>query len=467
MTNRSFDPLTAIGPLDGRYRAVGELLSPYASEWALMRYRVRVEVAWFLYLNRHANLPSFPHLSETVTAQCEDIWKDFSISDGHAIREIESQTNHDVKAVELFLRDKFTTLELSDHLEWIHFACTSEDINNLAYALIVQDLLDEVLIPRFEGLIDDLLALAEPVVDLPMLAHTHGQTASPTTLGKELVVFASRVHDIGKRLRGTVVRGKMNGAVGNFNAHTVAVPNLDWLALGESFVKSLGLTPNPITTQIESRDYFAQFLNDLQVFNGILLDFVRDIWSYIAIGYFRQKKVSKEVGSSTMPHKVNPIDFENAEGNLGIANSLQEHLAHKLLISRWQRDLSDSTVLRNLGVAIGHTLLSINSTCKGISKLEPDEDKITTDLESSWEVLTEAVQTVMRTQGISNSYEVVKQTTRGKQMDEKLYQQLLSESGLSAENRTKLASLRPDTYIGLARELASREIDRIRNERLD
>ena len=467
MTSRSFDSLTAIGPLDGRYREIGELLSPYASEWALMRYRVKIEIAWFLYLNQHANLPSFPSLKETTCDQCEKVWKDFSIVDGHAIREIESRTNHDVKAVELFLREKFTKLELSDHLEWIHFACTSEDINNLAYALIVRDLLDEVLMPRVEGLVYELLAVAEPVVALPMLARTHGQPASPTTLGKEIVVFASRIHDVGKRLKRTVVRGKMNGAVGNYNAHRVALPKLDWFELGESFVKSLGLTPNPTTTQIESRDYLAHFLNDLQVFNGILLDFVRDIWSYIAIGYFRQKKISGEVGSSTMPHKVNPIDFENAEGNLGIANSLQAHLANKLLISRWQRDLSDSTSLRNLGVAIGHTLLSINSACKGIAKLDPDQDKIKADLDTSWEVLTEAVQSVMRTQGISDSYEVVKQTTRGKQMDEELYQQLLSDTGLSAENHAKLASLRPDTYVGLARELALREIDRIRNEQLD
>ena len=324
-----------------------------------------------------------------------------------------------------------------------------------------------MLIPHVEGLVDDLLTLAEPVVALPMLARTHGQPASPTTLGKELVVFASRLHDIGKRLKGTKVRGKMNGAVGNFNAHTVAFPKLDWIEIGECFVQSLGLTPNPITTQVESRDYLAHFLNTLQVFNGVLLDFVRDLWSYIAIGYFRQKKVSEEVGSSTMPHKVNPIDFENAEGNLGIAINLQTHLAQKLLISRWQRDLSDSTVLRNLGVAVGHTVLSINCTCKGISKLEPDQEKIKIDLDSCWEVLTEAVQTVMRTQGISNSYEIVKQITRGKQMDEELYQQLLSETGLSAENRAKLASLHPDTYVGLAETLVLREIDRIRNERLD
>ncbi|MXZ56311.1 MAG: adenylosuccinate lyase [Gammaproteobacteria bacterium] len=467
MTKSSFESLTAIGPLDGRYRAIGELLSPYASEWALMRYRVRVEVAWFLYLNYHTNIPSFPPLSESKVNQCQKIWKDFSIEDGHTIREIENRTNHDVKAVELFLREKFVELELGDQLEWIHFACTSEDINNLAYALMIRDLLDQVLTPRLDGLVNDLLAMAEPIVALPMLARTHGQPASPTTLGKEIVVFASRMHDVGERIKGTVVRGKVNGAVGNYNAHTLALPNLDWPELGESFVKSLGLTPNPITTQIESHDYLAHFLNDLQVFNGVLLDCVRDMWNYIAIGYFRQKQVSGEVGSSTMPHKVNPINFENAEGNLGIANSLQTHLAHKLLVSRWQRDLSDSTVLRNLGVAVGHTVLSINSTCKGISKLEPDQDKIKTDLDSSWEVLTEAVQTVMRTQEISDSYGIVKQITRGKQMDDELYLQLLSDTGLSAENRAKLVSLRPDTYLGVAKELALREIDRIRNERLD
>lgn len=467
MIHDSFEPLTAISPLDGRYRAIGELLSPYASEWALMRYRVRVEIAWFLFLNQNAKLPSFPPLGDPIVNQCEDVWKEFSLEDGRTIQKIEKQTNHDVKAVERFLREKFTELDLGKQLEWIHFACTSEDINNLAYALMLRDLLSDVLLPHISELLTDVIDLAEPVVAVPMLARTHGQPASPTTLGKELVVFASRIHSVGKRLSETEIRGKMNGAVGNYNAHTVAFLNLDWLEFGESFVKSLGLTPNPTTTQIESREFLAHFLNDLQVFNGILLDFVRDIWSYISIGYFRQKQVSGEVGSSTMPHKVNPIDFENAEGNLGIANALQAHLAQKLLISRWQRDLSDSTVLRNLGTAIGHSVLSIKNARKGITKLEPDRDKIKIDLDNSWEVLTEAVQTVMRSQSISDSYELVKRAIRGKKMDEELYQQLLNESGLSDKYCSELASLRPDTYVGLAEKLAQREIDRIRSERFD
>ena len=467
MTLKAFEPLTAISPLDGRYSAIGELLSPYASEWALMRYRVRVEINWFTYLNQNANLPSFPPFGDAIINQCENIWKNFSVEDGHTIQAIEKQTNHDVKAVEQFLRQKFIELELGDHLEWIHFACTSEDINNLAYALMVRDLLDEVLLPHITDLLDDLVDFAEPVVALPMLARTHGQPASPTTLGKEIVVFASRIHDVKKRLQATQIRGKLNGAVGNYNAHKVALPDIDWLDLSESFVKSLGLTPNPTTTQIENHDYLAHFLNDLQVFNGILMDAVRDVWSYIAIGYFRQKLVSGEVGSSTMPHKVNPIDFENAEGNLGIANAMQAHLAQKLLISRWQRDLSDSTVLRNLGVAIGHTVLSIKSTRKGVAKLEPDLDKLSTELDESWEVLTEAVQIVMRTQGISDAYETVKQATRGQRLDKSLYQSLVSESGLSAECQTKLNSLSPGSYIGLAKKLATREIDRIRSEQLD
>lgn len=467
MTHDDFEPLTAISPLDGRYRKIGELLSPYVSELALMRYRVRVEIAWFLFLNKNANLPSFPPLRDPIVNQCEDVWKDFSLEDAHTIQEIEKQTNHDVKAVERFLRERFTELELGNHLERIHFACTSEDINNLAYALMLRELLDDVLLPHISELLTDLMDLAEPVVAIPMLAHTHGQPASPTTLGKELVVFVSRIHSVGKRLRDTEIRGKMNGAVGNYNAHMVAFPNLDWIAIGESFVKSLGLTPNPITTQIESREFLAHFLNDLQVFNGVLLDFVRDMWSYISVGYFRQKPVTGEVGSSTMPHKVNPIDFENAEGNLGIANALQTHLAQKLLISRWQRDLSDSTVLRNLGTAIGHSVLSIKSARKGIAKLELDRDKIKVDLDHSWEILAEAVQTLMRAQGISDSYELVKRATRGKQMDEELYRQLLKESGLSDEFCLKLASLRPDTYVGLAEKIALREIDRIRNEPID
>ena len=467
MTHDDFEPLTAISPLDGRYRKIGELLSPYVSELALMRYRVRVEIAWFLFLNKNANLPSFPPLRDPIVNQCEDVWKDFSLEDAHTIQEIEKQTNHDVKAVERFLRERFTELELGNHLERIHFACTSEDINNLAYALMLRELLDDVLLPHISELLTVLVDLAEPVVAIPMLAHTHGQPASPTTLGKELIVFVSRIHSVGKRLRDTEIRGKMNGAVGNYNAHMVAFPNLDWIAIGESFVKSLGLTPNPITTQIESREFLAHFLNDLQVFNGVLLDFVRDMWSYISVGYFRQKPVTGEVGSSTMPHKVNPIDFENAEGNLGIANALQTHLAQKLLISRWQRDLSDSTVLRNLGTAIGHSVLSIKNARKGIAKLEPDSDKIKIDLDNSWEILTEAVQTLMRAQGISDSYERVKRATRGKQMDEELYRTVVSESGLSDKSRLELASLRPDTYIGLAEKVARREIDRIRRERFD
>lgn len=467
MTHDAFEPLTAISPLDGRYRAIGQLLSPYASEWALMRYRVRVEIAWFLFLNENVNLSSFPPLGDPIVNRCEDVWKNFSLEDANTIQEIESQTNHDVKAVERFLREKFTDLELGNHLEWIHFACTSEDINNLAYALMLRDLLDNVLLPHISKLLTELVDVAEPVVAVPMLARTHGQPASPTTLGKELIVFASRIHNVGKRLRETEIRGKMNGAVGNYNAHTVAFPILDWLEFGESFVKSLGLTPNPITTQIENREFLAHFLNDLQVFNGVLLDFVRDIWSYISVGYFRQKPIAGEVGSSTMPHKVNPIDFENAEGNLGIANALQTHLAQKLLISRWQRDLSDSTVLRNVGTAIGHSVLSIKNTRKGIAKLEPDRDKIKVDLDNSWEILAEAVQTLMRAQGISDSYELVKRATRGKQMDEELYRQLLNESGLSDEFCLKLASLRPDTYVGLAEKIALREIDRIRHERID
>lgn len=467
MTEDSFEPLTAISPLDGRYRKIGELLSPYVSEWALMRYRMRVEIAWFLFLNQNASLPSFDPLSELIVEKCEDIWKEFSIKDAQAIQEIESQTNHDVKAVERFLRERFTVLELGNQLEWIHFACTSEDINNLAYALMLRDLLSEVLLPHISELLTKIVDLAEPVVALPILARTHGQPASPTTLGKELVVFASRIHGVGKRLSETEIRGKMNGAVGNYNAHTVAFPNIDWLEFGESFVRSLGLTPNPITTQIESREFLAHFLNDLQVFNGILLDFVRDIWNYISIGYFRQKQISGEVGSSTMPHKVNPIDFENAEGNLGIANALQAHLAQKLLISRWQRDLSDSTVLRNLGTAIGHSVLSMRNVCKGIAKLEPDRDKIEVDLAKSWEVLTEAVQTLMRAQGISDSYELVKRVTRGKQMDEELYQQLLTNTGLSERSLAQLNKLRPDTYVGLAVRLAQREIDRILKEQFD
>ena len=466
MSQLPFEPLTAVSPLDGRYRRVIDQLAPFASEFALIRYRLCVEVEWFLYLDQLRIATSEPALGQELVGNCRQIWTEFSIEDARTVRKIEQETNHDVKAVERFLRGKLVELGLSSRLESVHFGCTSEDINNLAYGLMLQEVRSQILLPTLEEMILDIVNFGEPLVAVPMLARTHGQTASPTTVGKELAVFAARLHECALKLNNEPLLGKMNGAVGNYNAHVIAEPNVDWPSVGNTFVELLGLEQNPTTTQIEPHDYVARVLNHVRGCNVVVLDFVRDMWSYISIGYFRQRKKPGEVGSSTMPHKVNPIDFENAEGNLGVANSILSHLAEKLPVSRWQRDLSDSTAFRNLGVAFGHSLIAYGSAMRGLAKLDPDTDRLEGDLNDAWEVLTEAVQTVMRSEGISDPYERVRELVRGRTLDRTSYLEMLASLQLSEDSRQSLEQLTPSSYVGLASEIATQAFEKIKSDRV-
>lgn len=463
MSELPFEPLTSVGPLDGRYRASIQDLARYASEYALVRYRIRIEIEWFLFLNQSGQFSGFQRLSSEQEQRCREIWRNFSLVDARDVREIEKKTIHDVKSVEIFLRQELAKLGLVESIEMVHFGCTSEDINNLSYALMIRDVRNEVLVPELEQLILAIVELAEPLIGVPMLSRTHGQSASPTTVGKELAVFAARLNFWTCRLRDELVYGKMNGAVGNYNAHSIACPTIDWVNTGSMFVALLGLEPNETTTQIEPHDYVAAILNCIKGANTVLLDMVRDIWAYISIGYFQQKRVEGQVGSSTMPHKVNPIDFENSEGNLGISNALLAHLAEKLPVSRWQRDLSDSTALRNLGSALGHSLQSYRSARRGLKKLELSHDRIEADLSNSWEVLAEAVQTVMRLEGIRDSYSKVKHLTQGSKFNKDAYVDLLENLDLSDDALARLQQLEPSTYVGLASELAERTLDRVRS----
>jgi adenylosuccinate lyase len=448
-------PLLAITALDGRYRDKVAALAPIVSELGLMRFRVTVECRWFDYL---AGRPEIAELAPFDAAQARamaDIYRNFDLADAERIKHIERTTNHDVKAVEYFVKNRVAAIQgLASHVEFVHFACTSEDINNLAYAMMLREARDSVLLPEMDALIGAIDALARTHADLPMLSRTHGQTASPTTLGKELRNFASRLSRQRNAFRAAEILGKMNGAVGNFNAHVAAYPDADWVALGEGFVASLGLVPNRHTTQIEPHDFLAEQFHALARFNQVLLDFARDMWAYISIEYFRQRKVEGETGSSTMPHKVNPIDFENSEGNVGIANALLEHMAAKLPVSRWQRDLSDSTVLRNVGAALGHCLVAYQSAARGLARLEVNGAAIAADLDRSWEVLAEAIQTVMRRHGCHEPYEQLKAATRGRQLDAGSYREILDQLGLPAEARAELERLRPADYVGLAPRLA-------------
>ena len=447
--------LTAISPLDGRYRRRVAALAPIVSESALMRYRVRVEVAWFAHLTGCPGVPQLPPLDTAQRSAADAIWRDFDTTAAAAIRDIESRTNHDVKAVEYFVKERVAAIDgLAPHVEFVHFGCTSEDINNLAYALMLGEARDHVLLPATARLIDALRQLAASLADVPMLARTHGQAASPTTVGKELANFVARFDRQSAQVREAVILGKMNGAVGNYNAHVAAYPDVDWPAEARAFVTGLGLGFNPYTTQIEPHDAIAELFHALMRFNQVLLDFDRDIWSYIALGYFRQRKVEGETGSSTMPHKVNPIDFENSEGNVGVANALLGHLADKLAVSRWQRDLSDSTALRNVGTALGHCLLAYDSAARGLAKLAIDRARIATELDGAWEVLAEAVQTLMRARGDDEPYEQLKRLTRGERLDETVYRDLLQRLDLDPVSHERLAALSPATYIGLGAQLA-------------
>ena len=448
-------PLYAISALDGRYHEKMLPLAPIVSEYGLMRYRVEVECRWFAFLAAEPGIIELPSLSPQEASALERVWRDFDLSSAERIKHFERTTNHDVKAVEYFVKERISEIPgLAPHVEFVHFACTSEDINNLAYARMLQDARAKVLLPTMNQLTDTIRSLAVAQADQPMLSRTHGQTASPTTLGKELRNFAARLQRQRDGFAAAALLGKMNGAVGNYNAHVAAYPELDWTELGAAFVASLDLEPNRFTTQIEPHDYLAEQFQALERFNQVLLDFDRDMWSYISIEYFRQRKVEGETGSSTMPHKVNPIDFENSEGNIGIANALLAHMASKLQISRWQRDLSDSTVLRNVGSALGHCLLAWTSALRGLSRVDVNASAMARDLDRSWEVLAEAVQTVMRRYGLPEPYEQLKRATRGRQLDAELYREMLDTLGLPAEARAALAALTPATYVGRAQSLA-------------
>ena len=452
------NPLTAISPLDGRYGSKTVSLRELVSEYGLIKARVRVEAEWLSFLAIHAKLPELSDFGQTQAQVLQPLIRDFSAAQAAQIKAIEQTTNHDVKAVEYFIKDFIKESQdpvLIKHLEFVHFACTSEDINNLSHALMLKAAMNTVILPLINRLLTGFRDLATQTLSQPMLARTHGQTASPTTVGKELVNVIARLERQVTQLNQQVYLGKINGAVGNFNAHHQAYPELDWPALGQQFVESLGLTFNPLTTQIEPHDYIAELFQNLGRLNTILIDFNRDIWSYISIGYFKQRAVAGETGSSTMPHKVNPIDFENSEGNLGLANAVLHHLAEKLPISRWQRDLSDSTVLRNLGTGLAYSLIGYESTLKGLGKLELNAAALDTDLDDAWEVLGEAAQTVMRRLGIANPYEIIKDKTRGRGLDQAGWQALIEALNLPEAVRLELLALTPAHYTGRAAELGA------------
>ncbi len=447
--------LTAISPVDGRYGNKVTDLQPIFSEFGLIRHRVQVEVRWLQALAAHKEIAEVPTLSEHANNILNGIVDKFNEEDAHRVKNIERTTNHDVKAVEYFLKEKITgNKELEEISEFIHFACTSEDINNLSHALMLREGRGQVLLPQIDEVIAAIKTLAHENAHVPMLSRTHGQPASPTTLGKEMANVVYRLQQQRNQIASVTMLGKINGAVGNYNAHMVAYPEIDWPSFAKEFIESLGLTMNPYTIQIEPHDYMAELFDATARFNTILIDFCRDIWSYISIGHFKQKTIAGEVGSSTMPHKVNPIDFENGEGNLGIANALLNHLASKLPISRWQRDLTDSTVLRNLGVGIAHTSIALQSILRGISKLEVNSDNLAADLDANWEVLAEPVQTVMRRYGIEKPYEKLKELTRGHRITQADMQQFVDGLDLPDEAKETLKNLTPSSYIGNATEQA-------------
>jgi adenylosuccinate lyase len=450
-------PLAALSPLDGRYARSADPLREHFSEQALIRYRVRVELAWLEALAAERAIGELKPFSPATKKAFLKIQKDFSERDAEHIKNIEAETNHDVKAIEYWIKAKLAkNKEVQRSLEFVHFACTSEDINNLAYALMLAESREKVMLPRLDEVAAVLRALAKKHAAVPMLSRTHGQPASPTTLGKEMANFVQRFARARTRIAGVAALGKINGAVGNYNAHAAAYPGFDWERFCRRFVERLGLQFNPYTTQIEPHDWIAELLDAYAGANTILLDLDRDLWGYISLGYFRQKLKAGEVGSSTMPHKVNPIDFENSEGNAGIANALLRHLSDKLPVSRWQRDLSDSTALRNLGPALGHSLLAYGSCLRGLAKLETDAARLAADLDANWEVLAEAVQQVMRRHGVPEAYEKLKALSRGKRLDRRQLAAFVKTLPIPAEAKKRLLALTPATYTGLAAELAKR-----------
>ncbi|MDF1688779.1 MAG: adenylosuccinate lyase [Cycloclasticus sp.] len=451
----TLNKLNALSPVDGRYASKVDELRPIFSEFGLIRARVTVEVRWLQALSEHTEITEVSEFSDTAHAILDAIVSDFSQDDAARVKTIENTTNHDVKAVEYFLKEKIAhNAELLAVSEFIHFACTSEDINNLSYALMLKEGRDEVIGTAIANVIDDIKSKALDYAGMPLLSRTHGQTASPSTMGKEFANVVARLERQLLQLEDVDILGKINGAVGNYNAHYSAYPNIDWPAFAQDFVESLGLTFNPYTIQIEPHDYIAEYFHVLARVNTILIDFARDVWGYISVGYFKQKTIAGEVGSSTMPHKVNPIDFENAEGNFGIANALMNHFSEKLPISRWQRDLTDSTVLRNLGTCLAHSLIGFKSLQKGISKLEINEAKLLSDLDANWEVLAEPIQTVMRRYGIEKPYEKLKELTRGQGIDQASMQTFIKTLEMPDEAKQLLLEMTPASYTGCAEELA-------------
>ena len=453
----TIDTLQALSPLDGRYQRKVAALSDAFSEFALTRERVRVEFAWIKSLAAHDDIKELPALSNEAVRFVDDLIARFSVTDATEIKSIEAATNHDVKAVEYWIKDQFKALpELQAHGEFVHFACTSEDINNVSHALMLQRGVHETWLPQLDAVMAALAAVAINTAEMPMLSRTHGQAATPTTMGKEIALFVDRLRHARSQVAAVPLRAKMNGAVGNYNAHLAAYPDVDWPALSQRTVESLGLTWQPMSAQIEPHDYMAELFDAMARSNTILIDFCRDTWGYISLGFFKQRLKDGEVGSSTMPHKVNPIDFENAEGNFGLANALLRHLAEKLPISRWQRDLTDSTVLRNMGVAVGYSLLGLVSAHQGVGKLEVNADNMLTDLNNNWEVLAEPIQTVMRRYGVSGAYEKLKALTRGQRITPEALAAFIETLAIPTDAKALLRDLTPAKYVGLAAELATK-----------
>ncbi|MDH2998069.1 adenylosuccinate lyase [Pasteurellaceae bacterium LFhippo2] len=450
--------LTALSPIDGRYQDKTAALRPIFSEFGLLKFRVTVEVRWLQKLAAHTQINEVSALSKNANDYLDEIIANFSLDDALRIKTIERTTNHDVKAVEYFLKEKSEAIpELAKISEFIHFACTSEDINNTSHALMLKTAREEVLLPEWKKVIDAIVELANRYKNIPLLSRTHGQPASPTTIGKEMANVAYRLQRQYKQLENLEILAKINGAVGNYNAHLSAYPEVDWHKFSQEFIEeSLGVTWNPYTTQIEPHDYIAEFFDCVARFNTIIIDFDRDMWGYIALNHFKQRTIAGEIGSSTMPHKVNPIDFENSEGNLGLANAVMAHLGQKLPVSRWQRDLTDSTVLRNLGVGLGYALIAYASTLKGISKLEVNEQHLADELDQNWEVLAEPIQTVMRRYGIEKPYEKLKELTRGKRVDGEAMRNFIDGLELPQAEKDRLKQMTPASYIGYAVELVEK-----------
>ncbi|MCX8086894.1 MAG: adenylosuccinate lyase [Rhodocyclaceae bacterium] len=453
----SLAALTALSPLDGRYAAKVEPLRAHFSEYGLIKQRIRVEIEWLKALAAHPGIPEVPPFSAETQAELDLVASGFTVADADAVKQIEAVTNHDVKAVEYWLKERFRdNPEVMKVAEFIHFGCTSEDINNTAHALMLQEARGAILLPGLDRVIEKFRELAHELAALPMLSRTHGQPASPTTLGKEMANIAARLARARERIASVKLRAKFNGAVGNYNAHLAAYPELDWEGIAKGFIESLGLEFNPYTIQIEPHDAMAELFDAIARCNTILIDADRDLWQYISLGYFKQKTKAGEIGSSTMPHKVNPIDFENSEGNLGLANAILRHLSEKLPISRLQRDLSDSTVLRNMGVAFGYVVLAHDSTLRGLNKLEANPPRLAEDLEACWEVLAEAVQTVMRRHGVPNPYEQLKELTRGKGIEPEALAAFIDGLAIPEPEKARLKAMTPASYIGKAAELARR-----------